>query len=404
MRILVLTSTFPRWPDDTEPAFVYQLCERLSNEHQIDVLAPHGRNTPTRERMGSVDVYRFRYFFGAGERLAYEGGILPNLKRNPQRFLLVPFFIAGELLLAVRLLRRKRYDAIHAHWVIPQGFVAVLARLFSRRRPPLLVTSHGGDLFALKGPLLGRLKHWIANRAEHFTVVSSAMRERALALGIPPGRVSVIPMGVDSLGVFLPPTAGAPRDGLVFVGRLVDKKGIEYLLRALPEVLARHPSAHLTVIGDGPLRGELRALCRELGITGAVTFTGAVVNRDIPRYLQSASIAIIPSVVTSDGDQEGAPVAIMETLACGCATIVSDYPGARDIIEDGVNGKLVTQRSASGIAAAVIGLLDDPEECRRLGSTGRSTVQQRFDWQVISQCFDSLLETIAQSPAGTAVD
>ena len=388
MRILVLTSTFPRSKNDTEPRFVDSLCQYLSRDNTIDVVAPHDKGIPTRELLDNdVEIFRFRYCLQKWETLAYNGGILPSLKENRLKALLIPFFLLGQLLLVTKLLRRNDYDIIHAHWIIPQGLVAALACLFFSKPPPIVVTSHGGDLFALKGPLLSRLKTWITGRAQHLTVVSSAMKAKAEALGQSTAHLSVIPMGVDAHGTFLPPPENAGREGLIFVGRLVDKKGIEYLIRAMPQVLEKHPGQRLTIIGDGPLKHSLLELCDSSGVADAVKFKGSLTNQAIPPYLQRAAIAIIPSVVTDSGDQEGAPVAIMETLACGCATIVSDYPGARDIIVNNKNGLLAAPKSATDIADKINYLLENPLVCSALGKEGRDSVIKVFDWQVIAADF-----------------
>ncbi len=395
MRLLVLTSTFPRWPDDTEPAFVQNLSNHLADGNQIDIVAPHFAGASTRERMGPLDVYRYRYCPQRWERLAYEGGILPNLRRQPWLALLIPFFLASQLWLVTRLLRRNEYDLVHAHWVIPQGFVALLARALSRRKPAVVITSHGGDLFALKGPLFSRLKQWIVRHAQHLTVVSTAMRDKAIELGVPADKISVIPMGVDAQEIFVPPPVGAPREGLIFVGRLVDKKGIEYLLKAMPAVLESHPTVRLKIIGDGPLRSQLEEVAEDLGISPALDFLGAVPNHAIPDHLRQSAVAVIPSIVTDNGDQEGAPVAVMEVMACGCATVVSDYPGARDLVEDGSNGTLVPQRDPGELARAICDLLSSPAQCGLLGESGRATILQHFDWRVVSKKFQQVFDTIA---------
>jgi glycosyltransferase involved in cell wall biosynthesis len=264
----------------------------------------------------------------------------------------------------------------------------------------VVITSHGGDLFALKGGPLKRVKTWIINRADRLTVVSSAMGDRALQQGlVPPTKLDVIPMGVDSQGMFRPPDDDSQRQGLMFVGRLVDKKGIEYLIEAMPAVLRRHPNETLTIIGDGPLNAALQANCKARGIAGNVKFLGAFVNQEIAGYLQAAAVTVFPSVVTDSGDQEGTPVAIMEALACANAVVVSDYPGVRDIIDHDRNGLLVAQKSADELAAAILSLLDAPERRQQLGEAGRRTVAQHYDWRVISGKFLSTFQELI--PPGT---
>jgi glycosyltransferase involved in cell wall biosynthesis len=395
MKILVLTSTYSRWNNDTEPKFVDYLCQSLAKENTIHVIAPHTRGTATQEVLDGIEVFRFRYFFEPWQTLAYDGGILPNLKEQPLRFLLVPFFLVSQWLLAVRLLRKNHYDIIHAHWIIPQGLVAILVKLFTKSKPAVVLTSHGGDLFALKGALTSQLKKWITHRAQALTVVSEAMKRKAVELGLKEdSQISYIPMGVDAQGTFLPPPEGADREGLLFVGRLVDKKGIEYLLKALPLVLAKYPDERLTVIGDGPLKHALAELCSTLNITDHVVFKGALVNSEIPIFLQKASITIFPSVVTDSGDQEGSPVAIMEALACGCATIVADYPGAGDIITHRETGLIVQGKSPEKIAEAVLALIESPELRQSLGGSGRNWVLAHYDWSVVSGKFLSLFHRL----------
>lgn len=396
MKILVLTSTYSRWKNDTEPTFVDNLCQNLSKDNVIHVIAPHARGIPTAEILNGIPVFRFRYCFESWQTLAYDGGILPNLKQNRLRLLLVPLFLIGQLMLAIRLLRNHHYDIIHAHWIIPQGLVAVLARPFSSSRPAVVLTSHGGDLFALQGALLAWLKKSITRRADALTVVSSAMQRTAAAMRLKDaGDISIIPMGVDSHTTFIPPAQNLKRKGLLFVGRLVDKKGIEYLLKALPRVLASHPDERLTVIGDGPLQPALVALCKTLDIQDHVIFTGALTNRDIPHYLQTSAIAVFPSVVTDSGDQEGTPVAIMEALACGCATITADYPGVRDIISDKETGLIVAGRSPDAIAAAILTLLDHEEMRLNLSRNGRQQVQEQYDWRMVSNNFLTLFQKLS---------
>ena len=170
MKILVLTSTYARRQNDIEPRFVDNLCHYLAEAdpgNEIHVVAPHAPGIPTREVMDGIPVFRFRYAPENWQTLAYEGGILPSLKQNRLRLLLVPLFVCSQLLLALKLARRNDYDVIHAHWIIPQGLVAVLLGSLLKSRPPVVITSHGGDLFALKGRLLKRVKRWIINSADH---------------------------------------------------------------------------------------------------------------------------------------------------------------------------------------------------------------------------------------------
>ena len=212
MKVLVLSSTFPRWAEDTEPRFVDYLCQYLSADNEIHVVVPHDKGIPTHEiSSGNIQILRCRYALERLENLAYNGGILPNLRQNPVRLLLIPFFLLSQLALVIKLLRSEQYDIVHADWIIPQGLIIRLAGLILRSPPPFILTSHGGDLFALKGRVLGALKSWILNGAGAVTVVSSEMAKKVVNLGVPANKLQVIPMGVDSHETFCQPAPDSPR-------------------------------------------------------------------------------------------------------------------------------------------------------------------------------------------------
>src|SRR5579862_4451165 len=127
-RILVLASTYPRWRGDTLPPFVHELARRLTGRFEVHVLVPHTAGAQTTERMEGVHVHRFQYLPTRFETLAYGGGMLPGLRTRPWRLLALPLFLGMELVTAVRLLRKRRFAVIHAHWLLPHGLIAVLAQ------------------------------------------------------------------------------------------------------------------------------------------------------------------------------------------------------------------------------------------------------------------------------------
>jgi glycosyltransferase involved in cell wall biosynthesis len=396
-RILTLTSTFPRWKGDTEPPFVLELCHRLAERFRIHVLAPHAVGASLTEHIDGIWVKRYRYGVSRWENLAYCGGILANLKQNPLRYGMIPFFILFQLQAIQDLLRHYRFDLIHAHWLIPQGLCAAIFRYWSDSSPPLLCTSHGGDLFGLNGKFMDGMKRWVIKNSSAVTTVSSAMGNAVDTLQIDMKKVHVIPMGVDLQQRFVPPQR--PRCGkkLLFVGRLVEKKGLTYLIDALPLILAKHPEATLTVIGEGPEKNRLLRRVSEIGIENQVTFKGAIKNASLPGYYQDSDIAVFPSVIASDGDREGFGLVLVEALGCACAAVVTDLPAMRDIVQDGRNALVVRQKDARQIAEAVIRLLDHPRHRQRLGEAGRLAVLGKFDWAVIAAQYGNLIDSITVS-------
>jgi len=394
-RVLVVTSTFPRWQGDTEPPFVFELCRRLVDEFDILVLAPHAEGTKQFERMDGIDVTRFRYFFPRWEKLAYQGGILANLKQSHWCYFLLPFFFASQLIALLRILRHEHIDLIHAHWLIPQGLSVAIAGLFVRKMPPLICTSHGGDLLGLKGQLLTLMKRWVIRCTSQLTVVSHTMMNCALALGAKSEQLQTISMGVDTKILFAPsPNKSRADNEVLFVGRLVEKKGVEYLLDAMPEIVKQLPKTRLSIVGSGPLENALKSKVHRLGIANAVIFHSAVNNSQLPELYRRATIFVAPSIVTIQGDQEGLGLVLVEALACECPVVASDLPAIRDVIIEGVTGLRVPEKSPGALAKAILKLLTESDLRSQLAINGRDHVSRHFDWDIAATRFEHLIKEL----------
>jgi glycosyltransferase involved in cell wall biosynthesis len=200
-----------------------------------------------------------------------------------------------------------------------------------------------------------------------------------------------MPMGVDARERFTP--AGAPRNGeeILFVGRLVEKKGVAHLLDALVLVRRRRPAATLLVVGSGPLEPSLRERAQDLGLADAVRFAGAVLNPDLPAYYRRAAVLAVPSIVARDGDREGLGLVIAEALACECPVVASDLPAIADVVEEGVTGLIARQGDAADLSAKILALLEDPAKAAALAARGRRIVLERFDWQSVVGGYERLL-------------
>lgn len=393
-RILILTTTFPRWQGDTEPAFVLELGRRLAKRFDVTVLAPHCRNAKRDENFSGLRVIRYRYAPVALETLAYNGGIMQNLRRDKWKYLLVPMLMLAQLVRAAALLRSSGYGLIHAHWLIPQGLVALCARAGMRRQPRVLCTSHGGDLYALDRGLAGYLMRLVARKAEFVTVVSEAMRCHVIQQGIAVRSLEVIPMGADLTGLFTPTQETRAAHEFLFVGRLVPKKGVEVLIRALSIVARQHPQVRLRIVGDGPEREPLQRLAAGLGLSGHIAFEGARPPADLPALYRRCTALVFPSVVAEDNDQEGLGLVLVEALGCGCPVICSELEATRDVIAHGVTGLHYPPGDHDALARQMLGVLDDPAGAAALGRNGRNHVLSRFDWEAVAVRYADLINRL----------
>ncbi|MBI9114776.1 glycosyltransferase [Sanguibacter suaedae] len=358
-RLLVLASTFPAAQDDGTPAFVKDLAEREAEHFEVMVLVPRVPGGARSERIGSLEVRRFAFFPRRWEDLAH-GAIIENLRARRTRWLqVVPFFVA-EAIAVRRAVRTFRPDVMHVHWIIPQGVVAT----FAAPRVPALVTTLGGDLYALNLTPVRWLKSLVVRRARRTTVMNEDMAERVRSLGAPRESVSVVPMGADLAAIRL--TTRAEREAgeqlkLLFVGRLVEKKGLSVLLGALK--ILQLTTVSLSVVGDGPLRAAIEEEARGL----PVTFLGQLGRAELSREYATHDVVVAPSVLASSGDQDGLPVALLEAMGAGCAVVASDLPGLNEAVVDGVSGMLVTPGSADSLADALRDLAQSPSLVDDLG-------------------------------------
>ncbi len=382
-RVLMLTSTLPRSAGDGTPRFVLDLAERIAAAHDVVVLAPHARGTALHETIGAVTVRRFRYLPSRLQALAYGGGIAENLRNNRWLYLAVPFFFAAQVLAIARLLSRERFDLVHAHWWVPQALAAVVARCASRRRVPIVCTLHGADVFAFGRGAMRHLLAWVLLRCRIVCPVSGAVGDALPAAVLNRSEISIAPMGVDLERKFRPDEGVERRPGEVaFVGRLVAKKGVEWLLHAFARAAAQAPELdlRLRVIGDGPLRVRCEALVEELGLASRVRFEGTLSHDRLPPLLTAAAIAVVPSVVASSGDREGLGLTAIEAQGCDCAVVVSDTPSLAGIVEDGRTGLVVPQGDVAALAAALISLGRDANLRSVLARAGREAALRAFSW------------------------
>jgi glycosyltransferase involved in cell wall biosynthesis len=401
-KLLVTTSTFPRWKNDTDPPFIYELSRRLARHFDITVLTPNYPGALASEKMAGLQVHRFRYFFKKLELLAGSEGILPTLKKKPLFNLLVPFFLLGELRALLKLTRETKPDIIHAHWILPQGFIAALAKKITG--VPYIVTTHGGDIYGMQGKFATALKRYALHNAAHVTVVSKDIRQtlkQKFGEEIP---TEVLSMGVDSQLFHPDRKSPALREKykisgpfLLFVGRLTEKKGGRYLIEAMPAVLKNFPESKLLIIGTGELHRELSNLVNSLGLQHRLIFTGAIPNNELPKYFATADIFIGPSVTATGGDTEGFGLTFVEAGMSGCLVIGADVGGISDIIENGETGFLVREKDPQAIADALTNILSQEQEFSSMKNKTREKMLLQFDWQTIANQYALLLKS-ASSP------
>ena len=261
--------------------------------------------------------------------------------------------------------RREGYQHIHAHFATASAEVARDAAALAD--VGYSVTAHAKDIFHVDN-----VEHLATRLGEASTVVTvSHYNVRHLRTVLPGSRVRYVPNGLP-MPAAMEPQAGGP---VLCVARLVPKKGIDLLVRAM--ATSGHQRT-LEIIGDGPCRAELEALAAELGIAGRVHFRGALTAAQVDMAYRRCSMLALPCRIDPDGDRDGMPTVLIEAMARAIPVVSTAVIGLDELVTDGVDGRLVAPEDPAALAAAIDALLDDPDTARRMGAAARDRVVGEF--------------------------
>jgi len=396
-RILFLTSGAPRHPGDSTAPFILNMARDLCGlGWRVTILAPHAPGLKKAEEIDGVAIRRFQYLWPAAwQKLCYDGGAAVNLKRRRSNALAIPFFIIAELLAALLQILRERPALIHSHWVIPQGVVGQALSLAGMGH---VISVHGTDIFGFRGAPLRLIKRWALDRCDHVIANSTSTRNEVDAF-CHPRALSIIPTGaappvrkdciLPDRGVF----AGPDTSIVLFVGRLIEAKGVRYLLEALPSILAAR-QVKLLIVGDGPERPALESCARDLGVRDNTIFTGAVPHSSVQDYLSIADVFVGPSVSIPGESTEAQGNTFIEALFARVPVVASRLGGIPDAIIDEQTGLLVEQRASEQIARAVLRILSEPELAGSLRLAGYNHAAAKFSRSTSARRIDAIYRSI----------
>ncbi len=394
----MLTSSYPKFRGDTTAPFIESIATHIAAQGvETHVVLPEHRELKRGAMEDGVHFYPYRYApRPEWTRWGYAEALRADVKLKRGVYALAPLALASSFQKMMQLTARAQFDVLHAHWVLPNAPAAALVA--QRRRLPLVISMHGSDVFmAEKNRAFGAAARWCFDRAAQLTACSDELMQRALALGADENKTEWIPYGADAKAFQVHP-ADAQRvraqlrlqddDVLILaVGRLVYKKGFEFLIAAMPRVLERAPRARLVIVGYGDLRAELETQARALGLNGCVTFAGRVAREQIPAYFGAADIVSVPSVRDDAGNVDGLPNVLLEGMAAGKALVASAIAGFPDVIEHNVSGVLTPEKNPVALADALTRLAGDARLREQLGGAARAQVHENLNWENVARKF-----------------
>jgi glycosyltransferase involved in cell wall biosynthesis len=281
----------------------------------------------------------------------------------------------------VRTIATQNPQVIHAHFAIDAGAVVLMAKKLSI---PLIATLHGYDVTSTGEATTAwpttrayiRRKKELWEYASAFICVSEHVRHQALARGFPEKKLWVHPIGVD-LNECGHSEQHRDKRIVLFVGRLVEKKGCIHLIHAMSRVQESIPDARLVIVGDGPLRNELESeaaqCCKE------VLFLGQQPHAEVKRWMQRSRVLVAPSVRAKNGDSEGLPTVLCEAQAFGLPPVAFVTSGVTEALPVNRRSGMPPEGDVAGLFQKIIHLMEDDDAWQIASDAGRQYVKARFD-------------------------
>ena len=384
--VVMVTTSYPRFPGDGVGSFIEPIARSVAERgHEVHLVAPWHPRLARAPHEHGVTFHFYRYApVAALNVFGYAEGLQADTRLRLSAWSAAPLALAAGWLTTKRVVLKTRATIVHAHWVIPNGVLAALAC----GRRPLVVSLHGSDVFvAERHRPIGAAAAAVFRRAGWITACSDDLRDRAIAIGAPPAKTETVPYGVDAVR-FAPSVEARQRirsqlrldtAPVVFTaGRLVSKKGFEFLIAAARTLAQRMPTLRVIIAGEGDLRESLTRLAADTG--GVVSLVGNRSQDEIAALAAAADVIAVPSIRDDAGNVDGLPNFALEALASATPVVATRVGGLPQAVRHEVTGLLVPERDATALAEALGRVLDDRSLGHALGAAARQQVQTDFGW------------------------
>ena len=401
MRIAFLVNVFPK---TSETFILNQIIGLIERGHTVDIFA---RNPNADTVHSNVEKYKLpdqtlyltssrgrkkRLLAGAKIILRWDWPRLSHLLRstNPFRGGDAAIQLLLDAVFLETSFQASNYDVIHCHFG-PAGIFGQHLREIGLIKGPLVTTFYGYDISSYvvqNGPgVYADLFH----KAEALICLSNFVRGKLIAAGCDPAKIFVFKLGTD-LSKFDFRERRVGSDGvirLITVARLVEKKGLEYSIRAVANLVRQFPNLDYTIVGDGYLGRDLSLLIEQLNLRESVKLVGWKTEAEVRQLLSRSHIFVLASVLSSDGDFEGQGVVLQEAQAMGLPVVCTNHNGFPDSIIDGETGFLVPERDVDALSGKLAELIARPNLWTTIGKKGRAFAEAEFD---LNKRNDSLVE------------
>lgn len=386
MNICVLTHTFPKNKNDSTAAFLHPLVIGMKKSGaNITVLIPYHKDLNLQDFPYKVLSYRY-IWPGFLHTLGYSETLKRGAKLPFKAYIIIPFLLTFAIIKLIRVVKREKIDMISSHWLLPNGLIAaVVSRLTGI---PYVVTLPGSDVYvAGMNNLFGKLAVFAANGAKVVLADSPFFLGKIRKLGANPKQTKIVPYPVV-VDKYKPNQEGVPalkkkfgfdsRDIIILaVGRLIEKKGFRYLIKAVKNISRSSQQIRLMIVGEGDLKEELEVLSGD-ALNRYIFFAGNINRNEILAYYNMADIFVMPSSADEYGNIDDQPVALLEAMSCGLPVIATNFPGISMTVQDNVNGFLTPQKNIVAIQAGLKKLISSSLLRKQMGAKSREIAIEKL--------------------------
>ena len=394
MKIGVITSVYPEFKGDPHGIFVHRLMmEIVSQGHEVFILAPFS-DGKTDYVLDGVKVEKYNYFYPKKfQRLCGRSGMIDNVKEGIfVKIQFITFIIFNAYSSCKKL---NQMDVIHVQWPIPNGLGALLLKMLYKI--PYINTIHGEEVYLSKKYHTTPILKLLVNNSYKTLTNSSGTLKVCLESGLKKDKLEILPFGVDT-NIFRP--YNGLKDETVIqilsIGYLIERKGFQYLIKSIKEVLKIQDNVKLKIVGTGPLENQIKNQIKELKLERDVEIMGNVSDEELLNLYNSSDIFVLSSIVDSQGNTEGLGVVLLEAMACKLPVIASNIGGIPDIVHDNVNGILVPQKNVLELSKAINELINNEEFRKSMALNGYEMVKGHFSWEQIAKDYIEIYKETSQ--------
>jgi glycosyltransferase involved in cell wall biosynthesis len=396
MKIALVTTQWERFCGDPVIPWLTELVKQLTKKDVQFVVFTASYKGMRSSVIGGIYVYRFRYFPKRFETFSHEGAIVEKLKQSKWHYLSALSFIICGSISAFIFALKNNYDIVHIQWPFPLGIFGEIMR--RTRKVPIVYTFHSAEFLLLKNALFKLILKILIKPVKMITCNSRYTQMLLLhKLGVERMKTCIIPFGSGLSSVMLSTTHSFKntRRGLLFVGRLVQRKGVQFLIEALRIIVYEKKRDYVVdVVGDGPELSSLELKVKNSKLGKHVNFRGKVSNDILKSCYSNARLFVLPAIIDSQRETEGLGVVLVEAISFGVPVVASGVGGISDVIIDNKTGLLVPEKDPKALADAIVRLYEDDELSRRLVEEGQKHIQDNFSWDVIADKFTNVYSAV----------